>query len=170
MNEYLKLFKPIEDKIPVIKRELNKVINDMVECKEAMPEWLYFAPKGWTAFPIFSFPYGDSIEGVTERLPLTSRIIKNTIPNHGTVAFSRLEPGKHILPHVGHQGEFLRYHLGLKVPEGDCGLRVVEEDKIYRWEENKSFIFDDRKVHEAWNFTDEDRIVLIIDFIPPVIK
>ena len=169
MNEYLKLFKPIEDKLPIIKRELKKVLNDMVSCKDARG-WEDFAPDGWTAFPIFSYPEGDDIEGITDKLPLTSHIIKSSIPNHGTAVFSRLSGNQYIKPHKGHQGEFLRYHLGLEVPEGDCGLRVVEEDKIYRWEENKSFIFDDRKVHEAWNYTDEDRIVLIIDFIPPVIK
>ena len=169
MNEYLKLFKPIEDKIPVIKRELNKVINDMVSCKDVY-DWVDFAPDGWTAFPIFSYPEGNNIEGITEKVPLTAHIIKHAIPNHGTVALSRLLGNNYIKPHCGFQGDFLRYHLGLKVPKGDLGLRVIEEDKIYRWEEGKSFIFDDRKEHEAWNYSDEERIVLIIDFIPPVIK
>ena len=30
--------------------------------------------------------------------------------------------------------------------------------------ENKWIVFDDSLLHEAWNFSDQDRYVLIIDF------
>ena len=55
-------------------------------------------------------------------------------------------------------------HLGLIIPEGDLGLRSLEETR--GWEEGGVFIFDDRLEHEAWNRTEEDRVVLLIDFVP----
>ncbi len=55
-----------------------------------------------------------------------------------------------------------RFHLALIVPQRDIGIRV--ESEIYKWEEEKRFVFDDFLIHEAWNFTFDDRIVLFIDF------
>ena len=53
--------------------------------------------------------------------------------------------------------------MGMIVPEGDIGIRV--EKDIRGWQNGKSFIFDDILIHEAWNFSDKERIVLIIDFL-----
>ena len=36
----------------------------------------------------------------------------------------------------------------------------------YAEQEGKAFVFDDRKLHHVWNRTSQDRIILIIDFIP----
>ena len=53
--------------------------------------------------------------------------------------------------------------MGMIVPEGDIGIRV--EKDIRKWENAKSFVFDDFMIHEAWNFTCQNRLVLIIDFL-----
>lgn len=29
-------------------------------------------------------------------------------------------------------------------------------------------VFDDRVTHESWNLTDEERVVLLIDFVPEI--
>ena len=47
------------------------------------------------------------------------------------------------------------------MPEGDCCLKVG--GKVRKWKEGESFIFDDTIEHEAWNRTNEDRIVLLMD-------
>jgi beta-hydroxylase len=69
-----------------------------------------------------------------------------------------------VVPHRGYQGEFLRCHLGLEVPAGDCALRVGGE--VRRWAEGRSLVFDDRLEHDAWNLTPHERVVLLIDFVP----
>jgi aspartyl/asparaginyl beta-hydroxylase (cupin superfamily) len=51
------------------------------------------------------------------------------------------------------------------VPEGDCAIRVGHETR--RWEEGRCLIFDDHFEHEAWNHTQEERIVLIVDLWHP---
>jgi aspartyl/asparaginyl beta-hydroxylase (cupin superfamily) len=55
-------------------------------------------------------------------------------------------------------------HLPLIVPP-DCRFRVGNE--VREWEEGKLLIFDDTIEHEAWNESDEDRIVLIFDIWRP---
>lgn len=79
-----------------------------------------------------------------------------------TLGFSILEPDCEIYPHVGYSDDFLRLHIGLIIPKGDCAIDVNGD--IYPWEVGKSFVFDDRKLHSAWNHTDKDRIVLLADY------
>ena len=56
----------------------------------------------------------------------------------------------------------MRCHLALQIPEGDVALKV--EGEIIKWQEGKTFIFDDATMHEAWNKTEYKRVVVIIDF------
>ena len=83
-----------------------------------------------------------------------------------SVSYSLLKPGTHIVPHKGYDDyseKMYRYHMGMIVPDGDVAIRV--EKDIKKWENGKSFVFDDFLIHEAWNFTCKNRIVLIIDFL-----
>ena len=77
-----------------------------------------------------------------------------------------LKPGTWILPHKGYEvysEKTLRFHLGVKLPkEGDFGIRVGSTTQ--KWEYGKGLVFDDMNIHEAWNFTSENRYVLILDF------
>jgi aspartate beta-hydroxylase len=99
-------------------------------------------------------------------------VITNIIESHATVRslaglmyVSKTNPGTHIKPHLGPTNVRLRCHLGIKIPEGDCGLRA--DDQRLRWTEGSCIVFDDHLEHESWNFTAEPRIVLIIDLWHP---
>ena len=83
----------------------------------------------------------------------------------GLIYVSRMRGGTHIEPHRGPTNLRVRCHLGIKVPEGDCAIRVGEETR--RWEEGRCLVFNDYFEHEAWNHTDQDRIVLIVDMWHP---
>jgi aspartate beta-hydroxylase len=78
---------------------------------------------------------------------------------------SRLRGGTHIDAHRGPTNLRVRCHLALKVPEGDCAIRVGVQTR--RWEEGRCLVFDDHFDHEAWNHTEEDRLVLIVDLWHP---
>src|SRR5580765_8931493 len=117
--------------------------------------------EGWKVFGLFEFPHGNAMPANTKRCPFTTSNIEQCLPSHGAVGFSVLRPKTRIKPHQGYQGSFLRCHLGLSVPGGDCALRVGGE--IRKWESGKTLIFDDRVWHEAWNMTDEERVVLLVD-------
>ena len=83
------------------------------------------------------------------------------------VIFQILKPTPQILPHKGYTKMVLRCHLPLIVPAGElCGLRVGNE--IKHWKEGELLIFDDSFEHEAWNNSDENRIVLMFDIPNPL--
>ena len=120
--------------------------------------------EGWQVYGLFDFPHGRPIAGNVERCPLTARLVAQHVPGHGAAGFSVLRPGTRIQPHSGYQGRFLRCHLGLSVPDGDCGLRVGGETRA--WREGEALVLDDRVEHEAWNMTAHERVVLLVDFVP----
>jgi aspartate beta-hydroxylase len=83
----------------------------------------------------------------------------------GLIYVSRLRAHTHIDAHRGPTNLRVRCHLGLDVPEGDCAIRVGADTR--RWTEGRCLVFDDYFEHEAWNHTDEDRLVLIVDLWHP---
>ena len=88
--------------------------------------------------------------------------IKNQLP---IVLFSRLAAGTHIPPHHGMLNTRLICHLPLIVP-ANCGvLRCGSEQKA--WVEGETLIFDDSIEHEAWNNSQQDRVVLLFDIWRP---
>ncbi|GGM49733.1 hypothetical protein GCM10012275_20770 [Longimycelium tulufanense] len=62
----------------------------------------------------------------------------------------------------------LRLHLGLIVPRERDKVAIRVDDKVCRWEEGQVLIFDDAYEHEAWNHSDETRVVLFVDFVKPL--
>lgn len=75
-----------------------------------------------------------------------------------TVMFSLLRAKTVIPAHTGTHNTRLICHLPLIVPPG-CGFRVGNQ--VREWEVGKLLLFDDTVEHEAWNHSDEDRVVLI---------
>jgi beta-hydroxylase len=120
--------------------------------------------KGWEVFGLYNWPSGDPFQENVKLCPVTSKLIKSCFPKgHGTAGFSRLQPNTILKPHSGYMGNFLRAHLALEVPEGDCALKV--QNTIMPWQEGKMIVFDDRLEHSAWNKTNKERVVLLVDFI-----
>jgi beta-hydroxylase len=85
-----------------------------------------------------------------------------------TAFFSILPPRIHLERHRGPFNGWLRYHLGLIVPQQASACRIQVGDETNHWNEGKSLIFDDSYFHEVWNDTDEQRVVLFVDFARPL--
>ena len=108
---------------------------------------------------------GERIEAVCERAPRTAALVESLplarIPGRApAVFFSILKAGKTIPPHTGVTNIRSIVHLPLIVPD-DCGFRVGGETR--EWREGEAFVFDDTIEHEAWNRSDADRALLILD-------
>jgi aspartyl/asparaginyl beta-hydroxylase (cupin superfamily) len=119
--------------------------------------------QGWDVAPLMIG--GVLIDERCQKFPVLYSLI-DKLKGIMSVSYSLLKPGTHIVPHKGYDDyseKVLRYHMGMIIPKGDIALRVDKE--IRSWQCGRSFIFDDYLVHEAWNFSNEDRIVLIIDFL-----
>jgi len=119
--------------------------------------------RSWSALHLWK--EGERIEQACARAPKTAAIVEALplaeIPGRApTVFFSVLEAGKHIPPHTGVTNTRTIIHLPLIVPPG-CSFRVGAETR--EWREGEAFAFDDTIEHEAWNRSDRDRAVLILD-------
>jgi aspartate beta-hydroxylase len=117
---------------------------------------------------LFFYERGRRHDDVCLACPVTTLGIE-AYPTVRTLAglsyVSRMKGQTHISPHRGPTNLRLRCHLGIAVPEGDCAIRVGDETRS--WEEGRCLVFDDHFEHEAWNHTDQDRIVLIVDVWHP---
>lgn len=118
----------------------------------------------WKSF--FLYGYGYAIEENMEQCPATAKVI-GAIPGLNSAFFSILEPGTHIPDHRGVTKGLITCHLGLIVPrDGDARMRV--HDRIVRWAEGETLVFDDTYRHEVWNDTEATRVVLLVQFERPL--
>lgn len=120
--------------------------------------------QGWQVLGLWNLPHREPLPDAAARFPRTAALVGRLAPSHGVVAFSVLAPGTHIHPHRGRPGPYLRCHLGLEVPQGDCAIRVAGASR--GWGEGDLLVLDDRLEHEAWNRTPTRRVVLLFDFVP----
>jgi beta-hydroxylase len=118
----------------------------------------------WRSF--FLWGYGYPIDENLARCPKTADLIA-AIPGLNSAFFSILAPGTHIPDHRGVTKGLITCHLGLIVPkDGDVRMRV--DDRIVRWAEGETLVFDDTYQHEVWNETRGTRVVLLIQFQRPL--
>jgi aspartyl/asparaginyl beta-hydroxylase (cupin superfamily) len=121
----------------------------------------------WGVF--FLHNQGERVARHCAALPLTAAALDEVpmvrIPGRGPTAFlSRLRPGTHIPPHHGATNTRLICHLPLVIP-GNCAIRVGNDTRT--WQLGELIVFDDTIEHEAWNRSDQTRIVLIFDVWNP---
>ena len=124
--------------------------------------------RSWTAWHLVR---GRRLDDRCARCPDTAAVVESlplaNVPGYmPDVLFSLLEPGAMIQPHYGQNNVRLTVHLGLRVPDG-CALKVGDESRP--WQAGKVLMFDDSFLHEAWNRSDEDRVVLIFKVWNPAL-
>lgn len=161
--------KNLEQNHAIIRKELDGILEHL----EQIPSFQQISADQksitqddkWKTFFLYGFGY--KAEQNCAKCPETTKLIEN-IPGMKTAFFSILAPGKHIPEHRGLYKGFIRYHLGVKIPQPNtqCGIKVDGETR--HWEEGKSLIFDDTYLHEAWNDSDEIRVVLFMDILRPL--
>jgi len=140
---------------------------DSQEQMDAMLRGSGSQPAAWDGF--FFYRHGKRYDAHCASCPQTSGVLDrmplSRIREHGPEAlFSVLKPGSHILPHQGVTNTRLVTHLPLIVPK-DCAISVGGE--LHVWQEGRSVTFDDTFVHEAWNRSEQTRVVLIMDLWNP---
>jgi tetratricopeptide (TPR) repeat protein len=124
----------------------------------------------WSAY--FLLKDGVPVEPHCAQCPRTAALLKTLplaqIPGIAPSAFfSVLKPRTKIPPHTGVTNTRVIVHLPLIVPDG-CWYRVGNETR--QWEAGKALIFDDSIEHEAWNGSDQIRVLLIFDIWNPYLE
>jgi aspartyl/asparaginyl beta-hydroxylase (cupin superfamily) len=137
------------DRVPLQQwKELNK-----------SPKWL----------AIHLLQNGRRVEGNARHCPRTLSVLERLqqpdVPGASPNAmFSLLAPRTRIPPHTGVANTRVVCHLPLIVPPA-CGFRVGNTRR--EWRVGEAFVFDDTIEHEAWNDSDELRVVFIFDLWAP---
>ena len=135
---------------------LEQIMQEMAE-SESKVEEITKEPK-WKMFGLLFNK--QSIELNEKHCPKTIALLKS-IPCISNAGFSCLEPNKSTDVHSDYNHNFYRYQLPLIIPKGNTGFKV--NDSIINYKVNEPFIFDDCNAHQAWNYTDKIRVVLICD-------
>lgn len=121
----------------------------------------------WSAFHFYE--KGKPVEARCRRAPVTMQVLATLPQAHvqlrsPSALFSVLQPKTRIPPHTGVANFRLVVHLPLILPPG-CGFRVGGETR--QWRMGEAWVFDDTIEHEAWNDSDETRIIFICDIWSP---
>jgi aspartate beta-hydroxylase len=125
----------------------------------------------WSSYHLYR--HGERVEAHCARCPKTMALLESLplmrTPQHAPeILFSVLKPHTHIPPHTGVINGRLTVHLPLIVPENCGALRAGDEQRA--WHVGECLIFDDSFVHEAWNQSDQTRVVLIMDAWNPYLS
>jgi len=170
----------VEQATDDIRAELEGLLKDS---REQFSPYLTHAPdeplsqwrelnqsRRWSA--LFLFKDGVRQEANIARCPKTMAALAAApvvaIPNRGpTSLFSLLEPKTRIPPHTGTTNIRLTVHIPLIVPP-NCGFRVGTQ--VREWHPGTALIFDDTIEHQAWNDSDEERVILIFDIWNPLLS
>lgn len=137
-----------------------------------------FLTGGWTVSPIyFGKKTPEEVVEVEDKglmaevcqlcralpriFPETTDLLQG-LPSINYAALSRLAPRSRLETHRHENPNALIMHMGLRIPR-DCGLKVGEEEHTWR-KPGDVVIFDDNQQHSAWNFSDDERVVLYVDF------
>jgi aspartyl/asparaginyl beta-hydroxylase (cupin superfamily) len=120
--------------------------------------------KRWNVFMLYC--YGEKPAFNRARCPATCALLER-IPFLCQAFFSILDAGKSIPRHTSPSRYYLRYHLGIKVPQADPPFILLRDQK-YTWREGESVLFDDSWDHEIVNHASEPRAVLIVDVLRPM--
>lgn len=164
--------KTFEENYDKIKEEYLKIKSELmlIDVTHLSEEQFAVIEKNrWHFIPLFL--YEHKVENFCKWAPITTKLLEN-IPNMTTAIFSTLSPRAKIKEHRGSYGGILRFHFGLIVPEKyeDCSIYFDKGAKKYSWKNGECVFFDDTFDHYVENNTDEERVVLYVDFIRPMPK
>lgn len=162
----------IREELIVVMKEDWEAFHPYIQYPKGAPlnQWaeLNRSP-AWSTFHLWRD--GKKIEANCARCPGTTELLAG-MPmaeqeGYGPSAmFSVLAPHTHIPAHTGSTNIRVIVHLPLILPPG-CRYRVGND---YReWKMGKAWVFDDTIEHEAWNDSDETRVLLIFDVWNPLI-
>ena len=127
--------------------------------------------RDWSAF--YLWKDGAPVAANAARCPHTMAALAEVpmcrMPGRGpAILFSLLRPGARIPAHHGFLNTRLICHLPLTVPltvPPSCGFRVGNETR--EWAEGQAWLFDDTIEHEAWNLSDQPRVILLFEVWRP---
>lgn len=110
--------------------------------------------------------FGHDSKTAQQLCPKTTELIRE-VPELQTALFSILAPGAQIPAHRGVYKGLINVHLALVVPKQTEKCRLKVGDEWIYWQPGQCYVFDDTNTHKVRNDTDEERVVLMLQFHRP---
>lgn len=161
-DELMRLLREDQDRFrPYIQFSPGAPVNQWVDLNHS-PSWS----------TLFLWENGDQNPAICDKCPKTTALL-SLLPMAvqpglaPTAMFSALAPRTKIPPHTGSTNARSIVHLPLVLPP-DCRFRVGNETRD--WRMGEAWVFDDSIEHEAWNDSDELRVILIFDIWNPLLS
>jgi beta-hydroxylase len=110
------------------------------------------------------FDHGRATE--VDGCPETAHALSQ-IPGLVSARYSTLASGIHVPRRRGATKGLVTCHLALEVPR-DGDVRMALADRVLRWSEGETLVFDDSYEHELWNEASAGRTVLHLQFRRPL--
>lgn len=170
--------KILEDNHHIIRKECENILmkkEDITNVSQLLGDYT----KGgihtikWKSFMLKS---GSFLEENCKHCPETRKLLAQ-VPKVRMAFFSILDPKQYITPHEGYYDGYMRYHLGVIIPNNnenrECWIRIanakIEKKTLpdlgdtYYWKNGEGVIFNDNYTHDAENTSDEVRVILWLD-------
>lgn len=146
----------LKNNYEIIKNEMSQIpkerYRNFFNMKDIVDE-----NENWTMYPLF---YKWKPLDFEEYAPKTIDLLKKAdVVNAGFSLFKK-KTRTHL--HSGNTLFTYRSHLGLDVPE-NCGFKCKNIDLSVK--NGDINFFDAVDIHEAWNDSEEDRIILLVDYL-----
>lgn len=156
--------KILEGNFNIIKEEILRFYeSDSDSLKPNFTPYRY-KEEGWRTINLrgFMLKYPKNIK----KFPVIESIV-NQIPHVVTVQVAVLNPHTRVKAHFGDSNAIIRNHLGVVIPGvyPQLGFRNGTKEKC--WEEGKVLAICIAHRHYVWNYTDQKRIILLVDTIHP---
>jgi hypothetical protein len=143
----------------------------LIQSKDKNSEEYHSNMKGWLSV-LFKYDRGDTESKMNFTMaPMDGRAMKyktayklvTEYGEHCPIAqYSILAPNTILNRHTGPEnrtGKYIRIHIPLIVPDGDVFLEVNGNE--VKWDD--LFGFNNQFVHSAYNYTDQYRLIFLID-------
>lgn len=124
----------------------------------------YLPKNSWTVKVLFEGNSPGMQEDAYNLFPSTCEALEPIRHKLLAAGFLRLAPKTRIPRHTDPNNTALTYLYGLIVPP-ECGISVAGESRAFR--KNSAICFDQTLPHEAWNDSNEPRVVLVLDLPHP---
>lgn len=163
---FVAAWRAIRDEALAVRRRLAEVPR----FHEIMPEQASISAndgRDWRMFILKA--YGVEQPRNMAACPQLAALVRD-VPEVLSASFSFLGPHKHIPPHRGPIRGILRFYMMLSMPraaDGSPAAVLKVDDVEYRLDEGQFLLWDDTFEHEAWNDSDQVRIVLSLDVWRP---
>jgi len=92
--------------------------------------------------------------------PIIYKLIKN-IKNLENASIACLNKKSKTKVHNKFDKNLFRAHIPLQIPDGKCGICV--EKQCRSWKKKDFLLIDENLMHQVWNNSDENRVVLLLD-------